>query len=145
MTETIASAGVSVIVMHMHGTPKTMQENTMSGNVVSQISEFFDAVCIGTADAGIGRNKVILDPGIGFGKTFRQNVEIMNNLRMLRKGCPLMTGTSMKAFLQYAYPEMTRRDASIRSAVECIRNGAHIVRVHDVKGTVRALKDVRLK
>jgi dihydropteroate synthase len=90
-------------------------------------------------NAGIKERNIILDPGIGFGKTFQQNIDIIGGLRSLRKGYPLLIGTSMKSFLPHAYPDVTREEASIRSAIECIRNGADIVRVHDVKGTVHAL------
>ena len=141
MMNTVASAGVPVVIMHMHGMPGTMQKDTMSGYAVPQISEFFDAVCERAADAGIRKEKMILDPGIGFGKTYRQNVEILGELRTLKKGCPLLIGTSMKSFLQFAYPNISREEASIRSATEAVRNGANIVRVHDIKGTLHALKN----
>jgi dihydropteroate synthase len=83
---------------------------------------------------------MIIDPGIGFGKTPDQCIGIVGNLRNLRKGCPLLTGTSMKSFLEYAYPGVPRREASILSALECVKNGADMVRVHDVEGTVNAFR-----
>jgi len=140
MMDIVASACVPVVIMHMHGTPATMHKETMRGDVVQQISVFFDDIIEKAADAGIGKNMMILDPGIGFGKTAQQNTDIIASLKTFRKGCPLLTGTSMKSFLQYAYPKMTASDASIASAADCIKNGADIVRVHDVKGTVRALR-----
>jgi dihydropteroate synthase len=141
MIRVAASAGVPVIIMHMHGIPQNMQMNTMSGDVIAQISGFFDDACARAADAGIKKGNMILDPGIGFGKTYEQNIEIISDLRVFRKGYPLLTGTSMKSFLQYAYPGMRREDASMMSVIECIRNGADIVRVHDVKGTVRQIRE----
>jgi len=135
-----AFAGVPVVIMHMHGTPATMQEHTMSGDVVTQISDFFDHMLMYAQNAGMKKDKMIFDPGIGFGKAYSQNVNIINNLTAFRKGCPLLIGTSMKAFLGEAYPRMSREEASLFSAAECIRNGADIVRVHDVKRTVEIIK-----
>lgn len=144
MMNLAASAGVPVIITHMHGTPGTMKENTMSGDVIGQITSFFDDVCEKAEASGIKKSNMILDPGIGFGKTFQQNAEIIDGLRTFRKGYPLLTGTSMKSFLGYVYPDVPKEEASIRSALLCVRNGANIVRVHDVEGTKRALKDERL-
>jgi len=141
MADLVASAGVPVIIMHMHGLPKTMQANTMEGDAVSQISEFFETICEYAELKGIRKNKIILDPGIGFGKTFHQNTEIISGLRTFGKKFPILTGTSMKSFLPYAYPDIPRRDASILSATECVRNGANIVRVHDIRRTLNALKN----
>ena len=140
MMSLVSSSGVPVVIMHMHGNPGTMQESTMSGDVLSQISKFFGETIERALDRGIKRDNIIIDPGIGFGKTHRQNAEIMENLRELDKGYPILTGTSMKSFLQYAYPGIQRSEASILSAQLCIRNGADMVRVHDVKGTAAALK-----
>jgi dihydropteroate synthase len=112
----------------------------MTGNVTEQISKFFDDVCAKAAEAGINKKMIIVDPGIGFGKTSQQNVDIISSLRQLKKDHPLLIGTSMKSFLRDAYPGRSREDASILSALECINNGADIVRMHDVKRMVRALK-----
>jgi dihydropteroate synthase len=144
MMSLVASAGVPVVIMHMHGTPSKKNEKTMSGNVVSEISYFFDEVCRKALNAGIRKENIILDPGIGFGKTHQQNADIIADLRAFGKGYPLLTGTSMKSFLKYAYPSLSVQDASLRSAVECVKNGASIVRVHDIKGTILALKKERL-
>ena len=140
MADVIASAGVPAVAVHMHGTPQTMMDDTMRGNIIAQISQFFDEVCEKAADSGIKREMLILDPGIGFGKTAEQNVKIIGSLNELKKGHPMLVGTSMKSFLEYVYPGVQRSDASIMSALECIKNGADIVRVHDVKGTAMALK-----
>jgi dihydropteroate synthase len=140
MAEVAVSAGVPIVAVHMHGTPATMRDDVMKGDVISQISRFFDELYTKAADAGIRKEMLIVDPGIGFGKTFAQNIEIINALRTFKKGSPLLVGTSMKSFLELAYPNVPRNEASILSAVECVKNGADIVRVHDIKGTVRALK-----
>ena len=140
MAELVSAAGVPIVIMHMHGTPQTMQKYPMEGNVIVQISKFFDEVCAKAADAGIRKEMMIVDPGIGFGKTYEQNIDIINNLKKMKKDRPLLIGTSMKSFLGSAYPAIPRSEASILSAIECIRNGADIVRVHDVSGTVSALK-----
>lgn len=144
MIRVVTAAGVPVVIMHMHGVPQTMRENTMSGNVIGQISSFFDDICGKVLNAGIRKENIILDPGIGFGKTFPQNTEIIVGLKEFQKGYPLLTGTSMKSFLGYAYPGIRAQDASIMSAIECVRNGADIVRVHDIEGTIRALKEEHL-
>jgi dihydropteroate synthase len=139
MMHIVAERGVQVVIMHMHGTPDIMQKQTMIGDVITRISEFFDNITKKAADAGIGRERMILDPGIGFGKTYQQNIDIIKDLQKLGKGYPILTGTSMKSYLEHAYPGIPREDASILSALECIRNGADIVRVHDIEGTVAAL------
>jgi dihydropteroate synthase len=141
MIDVAVSAGVPVVIVHMHGTPATMQDDVMSGNVIEQISKFFDDTCEKAMDAGMKKKNINLDPGIGFGKTFRQNMDIIENLRMLKKEYPMLTGTSMKAFLDTAYPNVPRPDASIMSAIGCIDRGADIVRVHDVKRTLNALNE----
>ncbi|MCL2142806.1 MAG: dihydropteroate synthase [Methanomassiliicoccaceae archaeon] len=140
MMNIVASAGVPVVIVHMHGVPQTMQDRPMHGNVIEEISKFFDDTCSKAAASGVSRKMMILDPGIGFGKTSEQNIRMIENLRTLKKGYPLLTGTSMKSFLASAYPGMPRYEASIMSAKECIRNGADIVRVHDIKGTLNALR-----
>ena len=140
MMKIVSSSGVPVVIMHMHGTPSTMHLDTMQGDVVSQISDFFDRTTAKAKDHGVTEKNMILDPGIGFGKTFRQNIDIIGKLRELSKGHTLLTGTSMKSFLAYAYSDIPRRDASILSAMLCVKNGADIVRVHDVKGTAGALR-----
>jgi len=140
MIKLVSSSGVPVVIMHMHGIPETMQQNTMTGNVVVQISNFFDDIIAKALDSGMKKDNIILDPGIGFGKTYQQNVDIIDNLRKLGKGHPILTGTSMKSFLSHAYPGVSRQEASIMSAVLCVKNGANIVRVHDVKGTAEALE-----
>jgi len=140
MIELASSFGVPVVIMHMHGVPETMQHNTMKGDVIAQISEFFDETTAKALDRGMKKNNIILDPGIGFGKTYQQNVDIIEDLRKFGKGRPILTGTSMKSFLSYAYPGISKQEASIRSALLCVKNGANIVRVHDVKGTAEALK-----
>jgi len=144
MMEVVASYGVPVVIMHMHGVPRTMQADTMSGDVVAQISDFFDHISEKAEGAGIRRDRMILDPGIGFGKTFEQNVTIIKELKALRKGCPLLTGTSMKSFLPHAFPGIPREAASIISAEECISNGADMVRVHDVAGTSERIRGRRI-
>ncbi|MCL2890981.1 MAG: dihydropteroate synthase [Methanomassiliicoccaceae archaeon] len=140
MMRIVSSAGVPVVVMHMHGTPETMQLHTMQGNVIQQISDFFDETITKALNSGVKERNIILDPGIGFGKTFQQNIDIIENLRKMSKGHTLLTGTSMKSFLSHAYSVIPRRKASVLSAVMCVKNGADIVRVHNVKGTATALR-----
>jgi dihydropteroate synthase len=143
MMKIVSSAGVPVVIMHMHGTPETMHLDVMQGDVVSQISEFFDVTVKKALDHGIAEKNMILDPGIGFGKTFQQNIDIIKDLREIGKGRTLLTGTSMKSFLSHAYSIIPRRKASVLSAVLCVKNGADIVRVHNIKGTATALRHQR--
>lgn len=133
MAEFIAKNNIPVIIMHMKGVPKTMQDNPQYDDVIAEIGAFFDEKIDFCKKMGI--KKFILDPGIGFGKSFEHNLQIINNLRKLKRdGIPLMIGHSNKAFIGRA----TGRDVESRlfgtvavSAL-AVYNGADILRVHDV-------------
>ncbi len=139
-----AQLGVPVCLMHMQGRPRTMQEHPRYGDVVSEVTEFLRVRVATCIDAGIAADKIVVDPGFGFGKTRAHNVELLSNLRELRQlELPVMVGLSRKSVLG----ELTERDtedrlaASISAAVVAVmRGGAQIVRVHDVRETVDALK-----
>ena len=139
MIEVISSAGVPAIVMHMKGMPKTMQLEPMEGHVTGAIAQFLRERYECALDHGI--NDVILDPGIGFGKTSEQNMEIIENASSFSFGCPVLIGASRKRFLADMFPGKDRDDATVEVSIKALENGADIVRVHDVGRMVRALSD----
>jgi dihydropteroate synthase len=132
-----------VCLMHMRGEPRTMQQEPEYGDVVAEVAEFLAQRVRACVAAGLGEERIIVDPGFGFGKTSRHNIELLANLRQLRPiGRPIMAGLSRKSTLG----ELTGRDvgerlpASIAAAVIAAIEGATIVRVHDVRETVDALR-----
>jgi dihydropteroate synthase len=135
---------VPVVLMHMRGRPRTMQKNPVYGDVVSEIMDYFTGVTALAVKKGISADKIIIDPGIGFGKTANHNLELIKRLREFRAlGFPILTGTSRKSFIGKVLerPEPGERDfGSAAAAVLSVLNGASIVRVHDVKATVDSLK-----
>ena len=137
MAELISSAGVPVIIMHMKGMPKTMQLEPMEGRVTEDIVAFLRERCEYAADFGI--KDIILDPGVGFGKTAEQNVEIIDNASAFSLGHPVLIGASRKRFLPFAYPDMDRDEATVAASIRALDAGADIVRVHNVGMMRRAL------
>jgi len=140
-----AELGVAVCLMHMQGRPRTMQENPQYDDVTLDVTAFLGNRAAECIEAGIASDLIMIDPGFGFGKTHAQNVELLANLRQLRTlGLPVLVGLSRKSTLG----ELTGRDVddrlpgSIAAAVVAVMNGAQIVRVHDVRETVDALKVV---
>jgi dihydropteroate synthase len=141
--ETAAELKVAVCLMHMQGTPATMQKNPQYRNVAGDIMEFLKeriAVCHA---AGIQPGRLLVDPGFGFGKTDRQNLELLHNLQQLSGlGPPLLVGLSRKRMLG----SLTGRSAEQRvfagvaAAVLAVERGARIVRTHDVAETMDALR-----
>ena len=144
--EAAADLQVPVCLMHMRGEPRTMQENPAYNDVVAEVAAFLEQRIQACVDAGLGEELTIVDPGFGFGKTHRHNVELLANLRQLRvRDRPMLVGVSRKSTLG----ELTQRDvhdrlpASVAAAVIAILNGADIVRAHDVQATVDAIKVTR--
>jgi len=145
MVEVVARAGVPVVLMHMRGEPRTMQQNPVYTDVVREIKEFF-AERIAFARAH-GIEKILIDPGIGFGKTVAHNLEILRRLGEFRElGCPILIGVSRKSFIgrlcgteENPLPPSERLEGTIASNVIAVLNGAQIVRVHDVAAHKRAL------
>ncbi|HLY11744.1 MAG TPA: dihydropteroate synthase [Planctomycetota bacterium] len=136
MAKTAARAGVGVILMHMKGTPRTMQKNPQYRDVVAEISDFFREILKSAWRAGIERDKIMLDPGIGFGKAPKHNLEILRRLDEFRRlGRPLAIGTSRKGFIGRAlgrsvHDRVSGTGATVAAA---ILRGADLVRVHDVR------------
>jgi dihydropteroate synthase len=143
MIEVVADSGAGVVLMHMLGTPTTMQANPHYNDVVSEVIEFLAARVDRVVASGIARERIAIDPGIGFGKSFEHNLRLLNDLgRFASLGCAVLVGTSRKGFLG----TLTGRDvsnratASVVSSLSAIRRGAGIVRVHDVGPMVDAVK-----
>ncbi|QLH75712.1 MAG: dihydropteroate synthase [Methanomassiliicoccales archaeon] len=143
MTEVVARSGCPVVAMHMRGDPQNMQSLTVYEDLLGDIHTELARILQRAEAGGIQREKVILDPGIGFAKTTEQNLEIIRRLGELRSlGRPLLIGASRKRFIgeiSGGGPK-ERLAGSIAAAVMAVTNGANIVRVHDVAPTVQALK-----
>ncbi len=143
MASVVAEAGVPVILMHMQGTPGDMQKNPTYDNLIQEILDFLRDAIERAVKAGIRKDLIIIDPGIGFGKTFHHNLEIIKELRQFSSlERPILLGTSRKAFIGHILQnEPDERDTGTMATVSAgILNGAHIVRVHDVKRTLETVK-----
>jgi dihydropteroate synthase len=143
--QTAAVLDVPVCLMHMQGDPESMQENPTYTDVTTDVRQFLADRMDACVAAGIQRNKLILDPGFGFGKTREQNFALLNNLEKIRiDKLPLLAGLSRKSMIgqTLGLPVEDRINASIGLALLAARNGANIVRVHDVKQTHDALRMV---
>ena len=135
--------GTYVVIMHIKGTPKDMQKDPYYNDVISEISTFFCAQMEVARQAGIAEDRIILDPGIGFGKRVEDNLRILKLLGEFKKlGRPLLIGTSMKSFIGHVTdsPVEERSEGTLASTVVSVMNGADILRVHDVKKTRKAVK-----
>ena len=143
MISVAADAGVPVILMHMQGTPSDMQANPTYDNLIPEILDFLkNAMARGVA-GGIKKNMIIVDPGIGFGKTFDHNLQIIRGLAQFNAlKRPILLGPSNKAFIGHILQkEPHERDTGSMAAVAAgVLNGAHIVRVHNVKKTIETVK-----
>jgi dihydropteroate synthase len=138
-----ASPSVGVCLMHMRGDPRTMQQQTGYDDVVAEVADFLRERLAALGAAGIAAERVVLDPGIGFGKTVEQNLELLRRQReLLVLGRPLLLGWSRKSTLGTVTGRAVdeRLPASLAAALGAVLQGARIVRVHDVAATVDALK-----
>ena len=143
MAGLIAARNVSVVLMHMQGLPKTMQLDSHYQDVVGEVKTFLADAVDGAEAAGINRSKIIVDPGIGFGKTVTHNLILIQGLPALQSlGVPVLIGPSRKSFITKLLGEGDdRRELGTQAAVSAaVLNGAHIVRVHDVARTKETLK-----
>ena len=132
-----------VVLMHMLGSPRDMQMNPVYDDVVQDVCHFLRERMAYVERNGIRHEDIIIDPGIGFGKTMDQNLEIIARLRELKVlGKPIVIGVSRKSFIGKltGSPTDDRLEGSIAAAVLAIENGADIVRVHDVEETIAALR-----
>lgn len=142
MAGIIASAGVPVIVMHIKGTPKDMQKDPSYEALIPEIMDYLRGSIHIAEDAGC--NMIIIDPGIGFGKTFNHNLQIIKHLgEFTLMGRPVLVGPSRKAFLGHLMdgaPPEDRLEGTAAAITASILNGAHIVRVHDLKAIARVAR-----
>ena len=142
MLSLAAQKDIPVILMHMKGTPKNMQLNPFYEDLLAEIRGFLEER-IATAQAyGIKKEKIIIDPGIGFGKSFKDNLTLIKGLKFLEPiDRPILIGISRKSFIGkiLSLPPQERTEGTIASAVLSIINGAHILRVHDVEAVKRAV------
>ena len=141
LAPTIARYDVPVVLMHMKGNPKTMQKNPAYRDVVGEICAYFEERMQAAVNSGIKQERIILDPGIGFGKRLQHNYEILRRLNEFsRLGRPVLVGLSRKSFVWRVLglgPEQAL-EGSLAAGTIAILNGAHILRVHDVEATRKA-------
>lgn len=140
--EAVADAGVGLIVMHMQGTPATMQAAPHYDDVVAEVGRFLRARAAALEAAGVAHERIVLDPGFGFGKTLEHNRELFRGLAALASlGYPLLAGVSRKRMIgDITGREVGSRTAgSVAAALLAAQNGASLLRVHDVKETVDAI------
>ncbi|MEL7186719.1 MAG: dihydropteroate synthase [Pseudomonadota bacterium] len=143
--EAAADLAVPVCLMHMQGEPRTMQNAPHYDDIAAEVTAFLGARVAACSAAGIDRERLIVDPGFGFGKTHTHNVELLANLRQLQQlGLPILAGLSRKSTLGEltGRPVEERVPASVAAAIIAHLHGASILRVHDVRETVDALRVV---
>lgn len=149
LAEVARLARVPIILMHMRGTPRTMQRGPYPRDVIRNVTAGLRDAMARAKRAGLAKSQVLLDPGIGFGKKYEQNFEILARLpEFAHLGCPIVIGTSRKAFLgkamakpaEPALPSDQRLLGTAATVTASILGGAHIVRVHDVAEMVRLVR-----
>jgi dihydropteroate synthase len=138
----VCDARAALILMHIKGTPQTMQNNPKYKNVVAEIKKVLRKSVENCLEIGIRSDRLIIDPGLGFGKTLEHNLEIINSLERFKDlQFPILVGPSRKSFIGKILNKNTdeRLYGTIASVCAAVMNGAHIVRVHDVKAVKEAL------
>jgi dihydropteroate synthase len=141
--EVVAAGNAAVCLMHMQGEPRTMQKEPRYADVVAEVRDFLVGRARACEAAGIARGRIVIDPGFGFGKTVAHNLALLRGLRVLvETGYPVLAGLSRKSMLGgLAGRDVNERAAaSVAAALAAVARGAAIVRVHDVRETVDALK-----
>lgn len=143
MASLAAAEKVPVALMHMQGTPRTMQQSPSYGDVVEEVRTYLHSRMQFAVESGVETERIVIDPGIGFGKNLEHNLALLRGLSALTAlGRPVLVGTSRKTFLGKlldAAPE-ERLEGSLAAAVAAVLAGANIIRVHDVKEAVRAVR-----
>ena len=137
MADLVAATGAGVVLMHMRGMPKTMQEAPSYDDVVGEVTEFFRERVMFCRERGIGQDQIVLDPGIGFGKLLVHNLTLLGQLESFAQfGRPILVGVSMKAFIgQVLGRPLEERSWGTAAAIAlAVSRGAGILRVHDVRG-----------
>lgn len=139
----VAAGNVAVCLMHKQGNPQTMQQQPHYQNVVAEVSAFLRERTAAAQAAGIQRERIVVDPGFGFGKTLAHNLSLLRELKQLTElGVPVLAGLSRKSMLGALTGQEVwqRLPASVAAALIAVQRGANIMRVHDVRATVDALK-----
>ena len=143
MSRIIARHGAGVVVMHMQGVPETMQDSPQYGDVVEDVLGFLRLSVETAGSAGIAPRSIAVDPGIGFGKTLEHNLKLIGSLRRFKVlDKPVLIGVSRKSFIGRILDldAEERLEGSLAAGVAGVINGADILRVHDVRATVRAVR-----
>lgn len=144
MVGVVAEAGCPVVLMHMLGEPKTMQKNPYYGDVVREVREFLAERAARAGEVGVAQDKIILDPGIGFGKTLEHNLTLLKNLGAIAElGYPVLVGVSRKRFIGGITGAEAARDrvsGTVAANVLAYQRGASLFRVHDVRANREALE-----
>ena len=145
MFEVVREAGAAMVLMHMKGEPKTMQEDPVYEDVVREVHDFLAGRVEAAVAAGIDRDRLAIDPGLGFAKTTAHSLTVMKETAaLLDLGLPLLVGPSRKSFIgEVLGTEVGERlEGTLGAVCFMVARGAHIVRVHDVRETVRAVRVV---
>lgn len=143
--ECVATSGAGYVAMHMQGTPRTMQMAPTYRDVVREVDQFFRRTLLGLAAAGVAPAQVVLDPGIGFGKTLEHNLELLGRVHAFTElDRPLLLGVSRKSFLGklLGTPVDARLPGSLAATCLAVADGVGIIRAHDVRETVQAIRVV---
>jgi dihydropteroate synthase len=147
MAEVIAQAKAPVVLMHMQGVPQTMQRRPRYANVIDEVKSFFEERLRFAVRRGIAEQRIMLDPGIGFGKTLRHNLLLLRHLRhFLSLGRPLLVGLSRKSFIGHVLgslknplPVQDRLEGTLGASLWALSQGAAGLRTHDIKATRQAI------
>ncbi|MFA5287315.1 MAG: dihydropteroate synthase [Candidatus Omnitrophota bacterium] len=143
MAKTVSHYKAAVVIMHMLGNPRSMQNNPKYNSIIYDISTYLKLAIEKAQGSGVNKDSIIIDPGIGFGKTLGHNLEILRRLKEFKSfGMPILVGVSRKSFIGEILNAKSkdRLSGTIASCVSACANGANIVRVHDVKAVKKALK-----
>jgi len=144
MSKVVSEYKVPAVIMHIRGTPRDMQQNPVYEALIPEIMDYLRTGMIIARQAEISEDKIIIDPGIGFGKTYEQNLEIINNLHEFKSlNKPILIGPSRKAFIGRILgeaPVTGRLEGTAAAVAISIMNGANIIRAHDIKEMVKVAK-----
>lgn len=144
MFSTVADLGVPIILMHIRGKPETMQQHTSYADLMGEIYDFLARQIKTAQAAGLSHSQIAIDPGIGFAKSYSQNLEILRQISALRAlNCPILVGASRKSFIGWILNQPNPKERAWGTAAACcaaIAGGADIIRVHDGKAMVEVAK-----
>jgi dihydropteroate synthase len=144
MVDLLRESRAAAVLMHMRGTPATMQKDTRYADLRGEVYSFLLRQSSRAQRRGLSEERIVLDPGLGFGKSYAANVELLWHLpEFLALGLPLLVGASRKGFLGAllgGVPPSERLEASLAAAVVAVLGGASLLRVHDVRATGRAVR-----